>query len=84
MLMQKIAMVIPALLKASYKGRLEIVKYLVVKGANVNAKDHYDSTALMMASRRNNLEIVKYLVRNGANVNAKNNYGETALIGASR
>ena len=42
---------------------LETVKFLVKKGANVNAKDENGATALMMASSNCHIEIVKFLVK---------------------
>ena len=68
---------------ASERGNLEIVRYLVKNGADVNFIDACDGTALMEASESGNLEIVKYLVENGANIHFKNYRGETALMNAS-
>ncbi len=69
-----------ALIKASQRGRVEIVKALIESGAKVNEKDNYDNTALMSAECT---EIVKLLLDNGAKVDEKNNNGETALKRAS-
>lgn len=55
-----------ALIRASQKGYLEIVKYLISKGANVNLGNF---TALIWASEEGYLEIVKVLVENGADIN---------------
>lgn len=52
--------------RASRGGHLEIVKYLVEHGANVNAKDSYNDVALAIASECGHLEVVKYLLANGA------------------
>ncbi|MGX2981911.1 ankyrin repeat domain-containing protein [Helicobacter sp. 23-1045] len=68
---------------ASYQGHLEIVKYLISKGANVNAKDSFGWTALISASSNGKLELVKYLISKGADVKAKSNDGYTALMSAS-
>ena len=65
-------------MKASAQGYLEIVKYLVGIGANVNATNNVGETALIWASAQGNLELVKYLVVKGANVNAKNRDGDTS------
>ena len=50
-----------------------IVKFLVEKGANVNAfsvgKNGKESTPLMEACEKNEFDIIKYLVKNKANVN---------------
>ena len=37
---------------ASFNGHLEIVKYLIDKGAYINAKDDSNITALMWASEK--------------------------------
>ena len=59
-----------ALLDAIINENLELVKYLVEHGADVNAKYDNGSTVLMEASVYGTLEIVKYLVENGAeNIN---------------
>ena len=58
---------------------LEIVKYLLENGADINAKDNYGTTALMKASSNGQLEIVQFLIENGADINIKNNEGKTAL-----
>jgi ankyrin repeat protein len=57
----------------------EMVKALIDKGADVNAKDKDGQTALMLAAGGGYTEIVKALIEKGADVNAKNNTGDTAL-----
>jgi hypothetical protein len=54
-------------------GNVEIVKLLLGKGADVNAKEWYeDKTPLHYAVEGGNVEIVKLLLDKGANVNARN------------
>lgn len=65
-------------------GNLEMIKYLLEKGADINVKNEDGSTALMTASMYGNLEIIKYLIENGADINAKDNDDSTALIYASK
>ena len=74
------------LMKASAKGKLEVVRELIDKGANVNAvKTKNGMTALMLASEEGHLEIVRLLIEKGANVNAaKTTDGWTALMAASQ
>lgn len=75
-----------ALIRASYKGHLEIVKYLISKGADMDFAFNDRSTALIWASDKGHLEIVKVLVENGADLNKKSGgiFGDTALIRASK
>ncbi len=70
-----------ALMWYSYHGDLNIVKYLIEKGADINAEGRYGDTALIWGSERGNLEVVKYLIKKGDNV--KNKYGNIALIRSS-
>lgn len=56
---------------AAYNNNLEMVKYLVEQGAEVNAKNNCGVTPLHFAALNNNLEMVKYLVDKKAEVNAK-------------
>jgi ankyrin repeat protein len=56
-----------ALRWAATYGHLEVVKYLVQNGANVN-----NNSALRWAAYNGHLEIVKFLLENGANVHAWN------------
>ena len=66
-----------------YQRSLEVVKVLIDRGADVNAKDEKGETTLMYAARSGNLEVVKFLVDKGADVNAKDSNGATALSIAS-
>jgi len=62
---------------ASQNGHLEVVKYLVKKGADITANINYP---LRWASKNGHLKVVKYLVKKGADITADNNY---ALIWVS-
>lgn len=64
------------------RSRNEIVKYLIKRGANVNAlyDEHY--SPLMSAVGNNNVEMVKLLLENGANINLKDKYGNDVLFKA--
>jgi pentatricopeptide repeat protein len=58
-----------ALIAACENNHLEIVRFLVENGANVNSvrKDHY--TLLFIACNNGNLDIIRFLVEHGADVN---------------
>jgi ankyrin repeat protein len=69
--------------KACVSNNLDLVKYLVEHGVNVNARDKYGDTALVVASgEAGRLNIVKYLVENGADVNFKADDNWTPLFAA--
>ena len=61
----------------------DIVRLLLEKGADVNAKDKYGETALISASLCGFTGTVRLLLDKGADVNAKTNDGHTALMYAS-
>ncbi|MDH5682151.1 MAG: ankyrin repeat domain-containing protein [Spirochaetota bacterium] len=70
----------PLLYHAFSDGRMDIVKYLLEKGANINAKSYlYRQTVLHVAARGGNLKMVKYLIKRGADLNAKDNFGRSVL-----
>ena len=66
---------ITALGFASFTGHVEVVKYLVENGHDINASDHEGTTALHTASGNGHMKVVKYLVENGSNINAVESLG---------
>ena len=48
------------------RGHLEVVKYLLENGTNINDKDSKESTGLAWASENGHLEVAKYLRGRGA------------------
>ncbi len=68
----------PLLVAATF-GRVEAAKFLIEKGANVNATSNDGATALHGAAFFCHTEIVKLLLGKGAVVDAKNIRGETPL-----
>ena len=55
-----------ALMYASWLGYLEIADFLISKGANVNAVDHFLYTPLKLAIKYEHKEIVDLLIKNDA------------------
>ena len=71
------------LIKAASKGNKKLIKFLIKKGADVDAVAYYEGrTALMLAACYGHKEIVELLIKNGADVNAKDEDGWTALTWA--
>ena len=60
-------------------------RYLLDKGANVNAKDKFHNvSALFYASHQGHDGIVRLLCKRGADANHANSLGDTPLIAAAR
>jgi len=71
------------LFEAARKGDAAAVTALLDKGADVNAKFRYGTTALFKASERGNTDVVKVLLARGADVSIKDTfYGTTAITWA--
>ncbi|MEN8222840.1 MAG: ankyrin repeat domain-containing protein [Acidobacteriota bacterium] len=65
---------------AAAKGHLDIVKFLVKNGADVNLEEKsYQLRPLNFASRYGHFEVVKFLLDNGADLFAREKDNETAL-----
>lgn len=72
---------------AAQQGRMEIVRYLVEAGADVDATTNTQTgevTPLRYAITNGDLEMVEYLITNGADVNKANEQGWTPLMTAAR
>jgi ankyrin repeat protein len=52
-------------------GHTEIIRYLVSKGAQVNAKDNFGNSALLNALYENHTDAVKELLKAGADASVK-------------
>ena len=69
--------------EAVRKGDVALVTTLLDKGADVNAKFRYGTTALFKAAERGHTEVVKLLLARGADVSVKDTfYGATAMTWA--
>lgn len=65
--------------QAAFWGRLDVVKFLVVRGSDIEHHGFSDSTPLGSAAFMGQVEVVKYLLSKHANVNARGNIGGTPL-----
>ena len=64
-------------------GHKEVAELLIVKGADVNAKEEFDGwTPLHFVAGKGHKEIARLLIAKGADVNAKDEGGNTPLDGA--
>lgn len=67
------------LLLATLKGSLQICKWLVEKGANVNHQNSNGHNAVKYAGSKNRKELLIYLLDSGGDVNASDHIGDTPL-----
>ena len=72
-----------ALIGATFKGHLDIVKELLAHKADPNIKRNDGMTALIFAAQEGHLDIVKELLAHKADPNIQRNDGATALIFAA-
>jgi ankyrin repeat protein len=73
------------LLDAVENGRLDLVKSLIDKGADINTRDFFKCTPLTLAARSGDTAIVQYLLGfPNTDIGALNFGGTTALMVAAR
>lgn len=70
---------VTALHIATFNGYFRIVKLLIEKKADPNAKTNIGMTALHCAAFKGHTPIVKFLLEKGAHINALNDFRRTAL-----
>jgi uncharacterized protein len=58
---------------------VETAKFLIERGADVNAAGQYGWTALHAAAYQGMNDLIEYLVSKGANIDQKDEFGQTAL-----
>ena len=69
---------------AASTGNKDIAELLIIKGANINAKDTPFGCTPLHVATEGNKEIVELLISKGANLNAKMSRGRTPLDVAIR
>lgn len=62
------------------RGDVEVVRDLLLRGIDVDAKDRYGQTGLMLAAHAGHRQLVETLVAHRANLNVTAKYGLTALM----
>jgi ankyrin repeat protein len=65
--------------RAVHTGNVDMVKFLVSRGADVNVKDNYGQTPVQIAAQLDDVQIIIHLVSHGAEINIKNSIGKTPL-----
>lgn len=74
----------PPLVYAAFGGHLDVVAYLLGKGADINAASEGGMTALMAAARNGHLPVVRALLAGGADMEKRTDRGDSALDIAQR
>ena len=69
--------------EAVERNKLDIIVYLLKKGAKVNSKNAFEGEPIHIAALWNRIEAMKILIRSGSNVNALDNINYTPLMSAT-
>ena len=70
----------PPIWVASAAGHIALVKYLLSRGADVNAVTSTNSTSLRAACFDGHYDIVEFLIENGADIEIANQHNHTCLM----
>ena len=73
-----------SLCAASESGQIDVVRFLLEQGSDVNETDSLRQSALAVASINGNLQVAELLIEHGADVNSRDAGGLTPLHVASR
>jgi len=74
----------PPLHTAIRRHDLEMVKFLLANGADVNKKDRQGMPPILLACIESQIEIIKLFLRKGVDVDSTEQHGRTSLIYAAR
>jgi len=69
----------PLMMAARREGNSQLLRFMLAKGADPDAKDGRGNTALMHAAQAGDVKMMRVLTERGADVNAANLFGATAL-----
>ena len=72
-----------SLVNASYHGHTDVVRELLARSANIEAKCGTGVTSLIVAAGNGRVDVVRELLARGANVNAEDDLGQTSLMEAT-
>ena len=72
-----------SLMFACYRGKIDVVRLLLEKGADQSIRAKDGATPLLWATSGNRSDILQLLLENGGNINVQDENGETALIKAA-
>jgi ankyrin repeat protein len=68
---------------AAWDNDVRRARRLIVRGADVNAKDETEQSAYLIATSEGYLDLLRLTVRSGANINDKDSWNGTGLIRAA-
>ena len=68
---------------AAMEGDLELIRFLIDHGADIDGYNAYDDVALIYALSHEKTKAAKLLIESGANVNIPNAFGISPFIGAT-
>ena len=71
------------MLAATQRNRIEIARFLIQEGADVNAKDFIQDSPYLYAAAEGRIEILKMTLAAGADLKDTNRYRGTGLIPAA-
>jgi ankyrin repeat protein len=69
---------------AAGEGNLEVVRYLLDEGAEINARDHLGGTALIEAAYAGKINVIKELLLRGGDINLISEQGTALDVAVTR
>ena len=71
------------MINASWYGRLDLMQYILDKGADVNGRAPGGWDPLISAAYKNRVHSIKFLVKAGANLESRDKWGGTSIMSAA-